>query len=621
MTVDKPSWKYQTGIGLLFACGAGLRILLWWVNPVENHFDDHYEPIFWFMHHGSIAPKDALWQAYHPPVFYVISAFIGKGALLLGTAEPTAVKLIQFLPCLYAILTLIAIRSILNHLPLSDLARLLAFGFVCFLPRHIYLSALHSNDSITVLAIAICTYLMLIAYEKQFAYPSVALLSIAMTVTLFTKYTAFVVLPMALGLLVPVVLQHIQLPQRRVFVSCIMLLGIPMVILGADLAMNSVRYGTLLPTNETIFNPSDTQPRIDTSMSSYATFKPWTTIQTPLLTPESIDSFWTLVHSRLWFDVEPKFLYFATADRSLWKAYYAWLRGEQEFPADLELNGFTRWTGSMLIGLGLIPLALMLIGTYDAVLRSFCRRGQAAAFQIFPILFVFTAAGIIAVSLRLPVYSAVKATYFMGALPAFAIFLGLGVMVCERYRIVAWGISAMLGLLAIMIAAHIVHIAYALEFKAGLSDQDIIRTPADIRTAHAGRVLPPAGLVLQRANALAQQGRFAAASSLYAQLEKLDPSNADVYANWGNVYLLQGDIDQAIVTYERALASNPDHLVAHLNLASVYTQQQNYERARTHYAAVLRLVPNHADAREGLAEINALVEKEGSSPKDCTNLP
>ncbi|MGV7225208.1 MAG: hypothetical protein ACQ9MH_27295 [Nitrospinales bacterium] len=73
-------------IWVFFIVAVGLRLLLYWTNPPSNHFDNHFEPIFWIMKFGTIPPKDALWQSYHPPVFYVISAMVGKLAMNTGIA-------------------------------------------------------------------------------------------------------------------------------------------------------------------------------------------------------------------------------------------------------------------------------------------------------------------------------------------------------------------------------------------------------------------------------------------------------------------------------------------------------------------------------------------------------
>jgi len=107
-------------------------------------------------------------------------------------------KFFQFVVCFYGILTLGVLYLILNKLPLSDFSRLLAFGTACFLPRHIYMSAMNSNDTISYLFVALSIYLLLIAIERKFPFLLLLTVGIVISVTLFTKYTAFVVLPVAL---------------------------------------------------------------------------------------------------------------------------------------------------------------------------------------------------------------------------------------------------------------------------------------------------------------------------------------------------------------------------------------------------------------------------------------
>ena len=103
------------------------------------------------MQTGQIPPKDACFQCYQPPVFYYSSAIVGKALASMGCTESAVEKLLQFLNCLYVILTLPLIYLILKRLNLSGMSRFIAFSLICFLPRHIFMSALHSNDGLTYL--------------------------------------------------------------------------------------------------------------------------------------------------------------------------------------------------------------------------------------------------------------------------------------------------------------------------------------------------------------------------------------------------------------------------------------------------------------------------------------
>jgi len=468
--------KYRPGILLwVFFIGAvGLRFLLYWANLPSNAFDNHFDPIFWIMKYGTLPSKDAFWQSYQPPVFYVISAMIGKLAINLGTEIRLLPKILQFMSCLYGILTIGFVYLILKKIPLSDFSRMLAFGSVCFLPRHIYLSAMHSNDTIAALSVALCVYLMMIALERKLSYPTIITLSISITITLFTKYTSFVVLPMALTILVPFLLQRIIIPRKKLINAFLLLIIVPILFLSAYCYSNIKKYDLPLPWNSHIVAPAETQARTETGLS-FLTFTPWKTIRTPILAPWNMDSFWTLIYSRMMFDMEPKFLPFIDQEVTLpwWINYYQWLRGERGFPSSIQLSSFTYFTGSALIAIGLVPLLLIIIGAYVSVFGDFGALSKvsvegAIRSQIFIVLFLFNALGIMALAIKSSVFSSVKATYFIGSIPALSVFLGLGVMSCEKNRIIKWILALIFGVFFILVALHIIHIAYSLDFSLGI---------------------------------------------------------------------------------------------------------------------------------------------------------
>src|SRR5207245_3969270 len=119
---------------------------------------------------------------------------LGKMVLSVGLTLPHMAKLLQFVCCFDGIATLGVCYLILKKFPLSAFSSAIAFGAICFLPRHIYMSAMNSNDTISYLCVAISIYLTVVALERKLAPLRLALLSIVLTVTVFTKYTAFPVL-------------------------------------------------------------------------------------------------------------------------------------------------------------------------------------------------------------------------------------------------------------------------------------------------------------------------------------------------------------------------------------------------------------------------------------------
>jgi hypothetical protein len=455
---------------LFFLTGAILRILLCWSNPPNNAFDDHYEPIHLMMKSGSIPAKDACWQCYHPPVFYGLSAMIGKPFMARGMQMPQIDKILQFVNCLYGILTLVFLYLILRKVSLPDLSRILAFGVACFLPRHIYMSALNSNDTISYLFVAVSIYLLIITIERKFTPWLVAATSVVVSITLFTKYTTYAVLP---AIIVPFLFLYFKgsaIPRKKIVASFVLMFLLPVALLSLYFISNYKQYGAPLPWNVQKLDPSNTQPR-DYSDMSFFSFKPWDGIADPIIAPDRMHSFWTLAYNGMWFDNEPKFLYFLDSNREWWGRYYAWLRGEIAFPGDNNsVSGLTKLCGSGLIFLGLFPLFLIIKGACCCLkkLRDRWREGDGmgiSEMSVFPILLIANAAIVIVLALRLPVFSATKASYFLGSLPAFAVFFSYGFASYETSRGLKKTFVFIISLLFAFVSLHILHICWALNHQ------------------------------------------------------------------------------------------------------------------------------------------------------------
>ncbi len=453
-----------------FVAGAFLRILLCWSNSPSNAFDNHYEPILMMMETGSIPAKDACWQCYHPPVFYGLSAMAGKLFMSSGVQLPQIVKLLQFANCLYGILTLVFVYLILKKLPLPDIPKTLAFGLACFLPRHIYMSAMNSNDTISYLFVAMSLYLLLITIERRFPIPLVMATSIVISITLFTKYTAYAVLPAVLAPFVFLYFKGIVVSRKKIIVSFVLMLFLPVALLSGYFVSNYRHYGAPLPWNVQKLDPSLTQPR-DYEELSFISFKPWDGIASPMLVPGRMHSFWTLLYNGMWFDNEPRFLYYMDSNHEWWNRYFDWRRGSTEFPGDNNSIAFlTTLTGSCLVGFGLIPLFLLIKGGYHYG-KNICnhwREGEGmetAKMSIFPALLIANAAIIIAMALRLQVYSAIKASYFLNSLPTLAIGVSYGLASYDKTKALKKIFVFGIGLVFVFAGLHILHLCWALHYQ------------------------------------------------------------------------------------------------------------------------------------------------------------
>jgi 4-amino-4-deoxy-L-arabinose transferase-like glycosyltransferase len=461
-----PRCNYISSATLLFICAITLRVLLFWSNPPGNVFDNHYEPIFMIMNSGKIPAKDACWQCYHPPVFYWISAKVGNLAAAMGLQFMHVLKVLQFMPCLYGILTVGIIYLILRKLPLSDFSRLIAFGTICFLPRHIYMSAINSNDTISYLFVALSVYLLMIAIERKLSPFILSAASAVITITLFTKYTAYVVLPIVLIVFAVLFYQRLIAPRKKILASFVLVTFLPIVFLSGYWMSNMKQYGSPLPWNVQERDPGLDQPHDDPRLDFFS-FKPWESINTPIIVPGRMHSFWTLIHSGMWFDNEPKFLTFMDSNPDWWKRYYGWINGRGSYPGDASpMSNLTRATGSGLIMLGLVPLLFIMYGFYvfcqnNWKSRSAWEETDTATMNIFPTLLISNAVIMIALALRLQVYSAMKAAYFLNSMPAFAVFLSLGLMPFEKNTKVKWAVVMVFSALFALVSLHILHVFFS----------------------------------------------------------------------------------------------------------------------------------------------------------------
>jgi len=461
---------YKKLMLLLLVLAALLRLILAWVNPPMNAFDDHLEPIRMIMRAGEIPGKKACWQCYQPPLFYYSSAMIGLMATKLGLAVSYIPKLMQMLSCVYGILSVWVIYLILKRVRLSDFARLMAFGVICFLPRHIYMSAMHSNDSLTVLLVALVAYLLLLGIEKGFSWRTLLALSGAITGAIFTKYTAFVVLPMALVGIALIIFKG-EVASRVKQIQLIALAAVlPMILLGAYMYDNQRVYGESLPWNDTIMNTASIQASGEGGVR-FSDFRPWTALVAPVMVPENVGSFWTLIHGRMWFDMEPKFILLTDRDLPWWERYFGWLRGHNSFPETIQLSAFTQLTGASLILLGLVPLGLMLFGGVRLALAAAgvatdMLRVERITVAVLVVLMLFNIAGVVALALKAPVYSSIKAIYFLVSLPAAAVFLGAGVMWLEKIRAMKELMLVLFAALLVLVLLHYCHVIYSFIYFA-----------------------------------------------------------------------------------------------------------------------------------------------------------
>jgi len=91
------------------------------------------------------------------------------------------------------------------------------------------------------------------------------------------------------------------------------------------------------------------------------------------------------------------------------------------------------------------------------------------------------------------------------------------------------------------------------------------------------------------------------AEEAYLQALHLNKHFVPAMINLGNVYSLQGKIEQAAVWYQLAIKQDPESPEAHFNYANLLEEKNGVEEAISHYQMAIFLKPDFLEAHYNLA--------------------
>ena len=120
---------------------------------------------------------------------------------------------------------------------------------------------------------------------------------------------------------------------------------------------------------------------------------------------------------------------------------------------------------------------------------------------------------------------------------------------------------------------------------------------------------PPA--LLGRARLAAGTGDLPVALTLVDSALAKSPKLADGWAFKGDIQLAQGQQDDALASYRKALDAKPDYLPAHAAIVSLLAQQGKLEDASKQLGAMRKIAPKHPDTLYLQAQ---LASRQGSLP-------
>jgi predicted O-linked N-acetylglucosamine transferase (SPINDLY family) len=120
------------------------------------------------------------------------------------------------------------------------------------------------------------------------------------------------------------------------------------------------------------------------------------------------------------------------------------------------------------------------------------------------------------------------------------------------------------------------------------------------RTSELNPQLVGADFHFNLGNRLFSQGKRNEAIESYEKAIAIKPDWAEAYGNIGSAQSQQGNLDAAIAYYQKAVALKPELEVLHFNLANSFLQQYKYEEAITNYQNTLKIKPDWPEVHANL---------------------
>lgn len=133
-------------------------------------------------------------QFYHPPLHHLLAALFVKVNLAAGVEYEQAFENLQFLTCVYSIITLLLCCQIFRELGLKGKGFLLANLMVCFHPAFIMLAGSLNNDGLCLM-FSVGAVLYVIRWHKSHRTGTILAAAFMILGAVLTKATGFMLAP------------------------------------------------------------------------------------------------------------------------------------------------------------------------------------------------------------------------------------------------------------------------------------------------------------------------------------------------------------------------------------------------------------------------------------------
>ncbi len=544
----------------------------------------HLDYIRYIIEHHSLPPADQGWQTHQPPLYYLIAALV-LGAAGLTVPGPDAAAVLRGLGLLYGVANLVLIGAALRLVfPAHPRRQLLGLLVATFLPMSLTLYQLPTNEVLAATLSSAVLLVTLLALRSDLpSFRLHALLGLCMGLALMAKFSALLVVFVALGVLAA----RLVARPRPVVLRGLVGLGL---VVGLAIAIAGRHYGaTWLRAIAPLLGSSDpsTGPRWWQD-PGYRTAHDFLVFGRAFSAPfySALTGIWDGLYTTLWGDGS------CSGQAVFWTA--------PPWCSDLMSAGYL---------LATIPALAMAVGAVVFLVR-WIRLPNLRDTAILGTAFAAFAA-VVFMALQVPYYGMVKAFYGVSALLPLCVFAGLGLdLAMARAGRAAPLLMVLLGTWALMSYGSLwlgARSPRALAFSAEsaflggddragarLLKRAIAQDPADWNARN------------RLARYMVRQG--ASRQEVRALFEADPGPGPDLmvrHAAFGQIAVGDGDLDRAVAEAGKAIALNPDMPEGYLLEAQAREARAETQKAIAAWREVLRIDPFNFMAHQALGRLLA----------------
>jgi Dolichyl-phosphate-mannose-protein mannosyltransferase len=293
-TVRSHSWSYYAVV-LVCVLGVVLRLVVFIHMGYLNN-DNHLEVIRYVAEHWIPARADQFNQAYHPPLYYYLAAFLFN----LGS-----IQAVHGLSLTLSIATLLLIARLLRRVAwMDEKIQPWCLALAAFHPQFVMFSLFISNDALAIFLGVLISYHCLRVQETPSAF-NVLLLGIWLGLGLLTKavFLAFVT-PLTLFLWLTGWQRKLTYPQLGGWIAGFLLIG---TAIGCyKFVENYVVFGNPIITNLDLQNWTQEQQPTWIGLRSLLDFNLLKLMKTPVISVSTVHSYPLMIYGTFWYSMIPE---------------------------------------------------------------------------------------------------------------------------------------------------------------------------------------------------------------------------------------------------------------------------------------------------------------------------